>query len=194
MSSCMYFPAGTTPAQKRERCAPQVYRYRYPEARMATSHVYPNNLQSCHELEIYPDDRLTCAAGNASILRGGKECFHTNMALAALIQAALSSAGLPPDAVQLVAGRCRATERGLIVAGPGPLSNRRLSGAVTMLAGMAHGAALWIVFGTSGYKTAPPGLVIENYTWRRITNFDVAWNNGITWGTPAQVRDDRLSR
>jgi hypothetical protein len=29
-------------------------------------------------------------------------------------------------------------------------------------------AALWIVFGTSGYKTAPPGLVIENYTWRRI--------------------------
>ena len=29
-------------------------------------------------------------------------------------------------------------------------------------------AALWIVFGTSGYKTPPPGLVLENYTWRRI--------------------------
>jgi hypothetical protein len=28
--------------------------------------------------------------------------------------------------------------------------------------------ALWVVFGTSGYKTPPPGLVLENYTWRRI--------------------------
>ena len=28
--------------------------------------------------------------------------------------------------------------------------------------------ALWIVFGTSGYKTPPAGLVLENYTWRRI--------------------------
>ena len=29
-------------------------------------------------------------------------------------------------------------------------------------------AALWIIFGTSGYKSPPPGLVLENYTWRRI--------------------------
>ena len=28
--------------------------------------------------------------------------------------------------------------------------------------------ALWIIFGTSGHKTPPPGLVLENYTWRRI--------------------------
>ena len=28
-------------------------------------------------------------------------------------------------------------------------------------------AALWIMFGTSGHKTPPPGLVLENYTWRR---------------------------
>jgi hypothetical protein len=28
--------------------------------------------------------------------------------------------------------------------------------------------ALWVIFGTSGYKTPPPGLVLENYTWRRI--------------------------
>src|SRR5688500_2087978 len=64
LSSCMNFPAGTTVAQKRERCRPQVYRYRYPEPRMAQSHVYPNSLQSCHELEIYPDDRVTCASIN----------------------------------------------------------------------------------------------------------------------------------
>jgi 2-succinyl-5-enolpyruvyl-6-hydroxy-3-cyclohexene-1-carboxylate synthase len=37
------------------------------------------------------------------------------------------------EAVQLVARRCRSTERGLIVAGPGPLSNRRLSSAVAEL-------------------------------------------------------------
>ena len=45
---------------------------------------------------------LTLKSGNAAILRGGKECFHTNMALGALIQQALQSAGLPAEAVQLV--------------------------------------------------------------------------------------------
>ena len=28
-------------------------------------------------------------------------------------------------------------------------------------------AALWMIFGTSDHKTPPPGLVVENYTWRR---------------------------
>jgi hypothetical protein len=28
-------------------------------------------------------------------------------------------------------------------------------------------AALWIIFGTSDHETPPPGLVLENYTWRR---------------------------
>lgn len=57
--------------------------------------------------EARPNVTVDCAilclkSGNASILRGGKECFHTNMALAALIQRALTAAGLPADAVQLV--------------------------------------------------------------------------------------------
>ena len=30
MSSCMYFPAGTSLQAKRDHCRPQVYRYRYP--------------------------------------------------------------------------------------------------------------------------------------------------------------------
>jgi glutamate-5-semialdehyde dehydrogenase len=57
--------------------------------------------------EARPNVTVDCAilclkSGNASILRGGKECFHTNTALAALITAALSAAGLPADAVQLI--------------------------------------------------------------------------------------------
>ncbi len=57
--------------------------------------------------ESRPNVTVDCAilclkSGNASILRGGKECFHTNTALTALIQQALATAGLPADAVQLV--------------------------------------------------------------------------------------------
>ena len=57
--------------------------------------------------EARPNVTIDCAilclkSGNAAILRGGKECFHTNVALAALITRALAAAGLPPDAVQLV--------------------------------------------------------------------------------------------
>lgn len=57
--------------------------------------------------EARPNVTIDCAAlclksGNAGILRGGKECFHTNTALAALVTQALHAAGLPGDAVQLV--------------------------------------------------------------------------------------------
>ncbi len=57
--------------------------------------------------EARPNVTVDCAilclkSGNATILRGGKECFHTNTALAALIARALAEAGLPANAVQLV--------------------------------------------------------------------------------------------
>jgi glutamate-5-semialdehyde dehydrogenase len=57
--------------------------------------------------EARPNVTIDCAilclkSGNASILRGGKEIFHTNTAFAALITEALTFAGLPPDAVQLI--------------------------------------------------------------------------------------------
>ena len=57
--------------------------------------------------ESRPNVTIDCAilclkSGNASILRGGKECFHTNTALAALIAQALAANDLPADAVQLV--------------------------------------------------------------------------------------------
>jgi len=57
--------------------------------------------------EARPNVTIDCAvlclkSGNASILRGGKEIFHTNTALAALVRQALAEAGLPADAVQLI--------------------------------------------------------------------------------------------
>ena len=45
---------------------------------------------------------LCLKAGNACILRGGREALETNRALARAVQTALDSAGLPLEAVQLV--------------------------------------------------------------------------------------------
>ncbi|MBQ9696372.1 MAG: glutamate-5-semialdehyde dehydrogenase [Oscillospiraceae bacterium] len=45
---------------------------------------------------------LCLKAGNAVILRGGKEAIHSNMALVAVMRGAIASCGLPEDAVQLV--------------------------------------------------------------------------------------------
>lgn len=57
--------------------------------------------------EARPNVTVDCAilclkSGNAAILRGGKEIFHTNTAFAALITRALADTGLPADAVQLI--------------------------------------------------------------------------------------------
>ena len=64
-SSCLNFPAGTTIAQKRERCRPEVYRYRYQDVRWALGSEIKDAIYGCHELEIHPDDRLTCGSGAA---------------------------------------------------------------------------------------------------------------------------------
>lgn len=45
---------------------------------------------------------LCLKSGNATILRGGSEAFHSNRALGRIIQAGLADAGLPHDAVQVV--------------------------------------------------------------------------------------------
>jgi glutamate-5-semialdehyde dehydrogenase len=57
--------------------------------------------------ESRPNVTIDCAvlclkSGNATILRGGREAFHSNMALARIIQRALAETGLPEDAVQLI--------------------------------------------------------------------------------------------
>ena len=45
---------------------------------------------------------LCLKSGNATILRGGKEAIHSNLALARVLQESGEAAGLPPHAVQLV--------------------------------------------------------------------------------------------
>jgi glutamate-5-semialdehyde dehydrogenase len=46
---------------------------------------------------------LCLKSGNAALLRGGSEAFHSNQAIAASIQRGLEQAGLPASAVQVVA-------------------------------------------------------------------------------------------
>jgi glutamate-5-semialdehyde dehydrogenase len=53
---------------------------------------------------------LCLKSGNAVILRGGKEAFHSNRAIVKIISAALAEGGLPPGAVQLV----ESTDRALV--------------------------------------------------------------------------------
>lgn len=57
---------------------------------------------------------LCIKSGNATILRGGSEALHCNQALAALVQEGLAGAGLPADAVQIVATADRAAVGELI--------------------------------------------------------------------------------
>ena len=57
---------------------------------------------------------LCLKSGNATILRGGSECIHSNRGLAECIQAGLDSAGLPKAAVQVVATTDRAAVGELI--------------------------------------------------------------------------------
>jgi glutamate-5-semialdehyde dehydrogenase len=57
---------------------------------------------------------LALKSGNACILRGGSEAIHSNLALAGVVQAALTEAGLPPDAVQLIETTDRAAVGRLI--------------------------------------------------------------------------------
>ena len=57
---------------------------------------------------------LAIKSGNAAILRGGSEAIHSNLALALVVQDALLEAGLPAEAVQLVATTDRAAVGRLI--------------------------------------------------------------------------------
>jgi glutamate-5-semialdehyde dehydrogenase len=51
---------------------------------------------------------LCLKSGNAAVLRGGSEAFHSNQAIAASIRQGLQAAGLPQEAVQVVATTDRA--------------------------------------------------------------------------------------
>jgi putative cell wall-binding protein len=78
ISSCLDFPADATVEQKRgiaedgsfidgEGCRPEVYRFRWPSIDIALGHTNIGSIYGCHELEVFPDDTLTCASGAALI-------------------------------------------------------------------------------------------------------------------------------
>jgi hypothetical protein len=78
LSSCMRFPLGTSVDLKRLLCRPQVYRYRWATAEMALGHTVKSAVWGCHELEVYPDDRLTCGGGAALMVFDMKGAFDDN--------------------------------------------------------------------------------------------------------------------
>jgi glutamate-5-semialdehyde dehydrogenase len=51
---------------------------------------------------------LCLKSGNAAILRGGSEAIHSNQAIAACIHQGLAAAGMPADAIQVIATTDRA--------------------------------------------------------------------------------------
>ena len=57
---------------------------------------------------------LCLKAGNAVILRGGKEAIRSNRAIAEVMRAALEKAGLPADCIQLVQDTSRETATGMM--------------------------------------------------------------------------------
>ncbi len=60
---------------------------------------------------------LCLKSGNATVLRGGSEAFHSNQAIAACIHRGLAAAGLPVDAVQVLGTTDRAAV-GVMIALP----------------------------------------------------------------------------
>jgi len=59
---------------------------------------------------------LCIKSGNAVILRGGSEAFHSNQALAGLVRAGLERAQLPADAVQVIDTTDRAVVGAMLLA------------------------------------------------------------------------------
>jgi glutamate-5-semialdehyde dehydrogenase len=59
---------------------------------------------------------LCLKSGNAAILRGGKEAWHTNMALAAAVQDACLKNDIPAGAIQLIESQDRAIVKDMLTA------------------------------------------------------------------------------
>ena len=78
ISSCMDFPEGTSVEDKRDACQPEVFRYRYPSLDMQLGHSLTGTVYGCHELEIYPDDRMTCGSGQALHVFDLSQAFDDN--------------------------------------------------------------------------------------------------------------------
>ena len=75
-SSCLNL-GDITLEQKREACKPEVYRYRWENPNVGRSHTYAGT-GGCHELEVYADDTLVCAALMATPVFDMKGAFDDN--------------------------------------------------------------------------------------------------------------------
>jgi glutamate-5-semialdehyde dehydrogenase len=65
--------------------------------------------------EVTADASALCLkAGNAVILRGGKEAFNTNRAVAEVLRDACEEAGLPKDCIQIITDTSRESALGLM--------------------------------------------------------------------------------
>ena len=63
---------------RRAACRPQVFRYRYPQLSMVQGHSNKGSIYGCHELEVYPDDTLTCGSGGAGLVFDLSRAFDGN--------------------------------------------------------------------------------------------------------------------
>ncbi len=66
MSSCMDLGSMST-EDRRDACRPEVYRYRWRSTKFSLGHTLQDQVWGCHELEVYPSDLITCAAGSGLI-------------------------------------------------------------------------------------------------------------------------------
>ncbi|WP_052664882.1 hypothetical protein [Nitriliruptor alkaliphilus] len=83
LRSCLEAPfgdlaPGASVDEKRESCRPEVYRYRYEDVQMALGHTNKTQVHGCHELEVHPDDTLTCAGGDALLVFDISGMFDDN--------------------------------------------------------------------------------------------------------------------
>jgi hypothetical protein len=76
MSSCMNLPASFSTEERRKACRPEVYRYRWPKTKLSLGHTLKNQVWGCHELEVYPSDLVTCAAGSGLITLDMSNAFR----------------------------------------------------------------------------------------------------------------------
>ena len=78
LRSCMSFPALTSIEIRRALCRPEVYRYRFPSTQASLGHTTKGSIYGCHELEVYPDDTLTCGSGAAGLVFDLSRAFDGN--------------------------------------------------------------------------------------------------------------------
>ncbi len=125
---------------------------------------------------------LCLKSGNAAILRGGSEAIRCNRAIAALVQEALSSAGLPPEVVQVIDTTDRAAVGHLITmrefvdvivprGGKGLISRLRAEARVPMIQHLDGNCHVFLDTAADAAKALP---IVENAKTQRYGTCNTA--------------------